>query len=179
MVSRIRRAPLLLLLAALAVSLIAAGPDTPTRRTDPDRKLTPGAVVTTDRRVVCRPGYAAETRARRRVTQKVLEEVARDYGVPVKADADRQLDHFKPIALGGCPDCKENLWYQYAEPRPGYAEKDWVENVLHALVCARPVPLMTLDAAQDAVSNWVAIYLILFRSDSGEGGAAAHPWARP
>ena len=47
----------------------------------------------------------------------------------------------------------KNLWPQPDAPRPGWDEKDQLENELHAEVCAGK---MTLADAQHCIaSNWV------------------------
>jgi hypothetical protein len=49
-----------------------------------------------------------------------------------------------------------NLWPEAASPKPGFHEKDKVENYLHNQVCAGK---MALQAAQQAiVSNWTLVY---------------------
>src|ERR1700685_964893 len=35
-----------------------------------------------------------------------------------------ELDHLIPLELGGCPDCKENLWLEPYDPQPGARQKD-------------------------------------------------------
>jgi hypothetical protein len=47
----------------------------------------------------------------------------------------------------------KNLWPQPDALRPGWAEKDQLENELHAEVCAGKMPLA--DAQHCIVSNWV------------------------
>ena len=49
-----------------------------------------------------------------------------------------------------------NLWPEAAQPRPGFHEKNQVENFLHDEVCAGR---MTLRAAQIGIAtNWLQYY---------------------
>ena len=57
-----------------------------------------------------------------------------------------------PLELGGSNDIR-NLWPQPDEPRPGWDEKNRLENELHAEVCAGKMPLA--DAQHCIAANWV------------------------
>jgi hypothetical protein len=70
-------------------------------------------------------------------------------GVPYESC---EVDHLIPLELGGSNDIK-NLWPQPGDPRPGWDEKDQLENELHAEVCAGKMPLAA--AQQCIASNWV------------------------
>ncbi len=49
-----------------------------------------------------------------------------------------------------------NLWPEAAKPRPGYHEKDRVENFLHKQVCDGK---MSLEEAQKQIAtNWLDVY---------------------
>ena len=66
-----------------------------------------------------------------------------------------EVDHKIQEALGGAQTMR-NLWPQMAEPRPGYQEKDRLEDYLHREVCAGR---MTLSAARSTLlSDWKAAY---------------------
>ncbi len=55
----------------------------------------------------------------------------------------------------------KNRWPESAEPRPGFHEKDQVENYLHAEVCAGR---FTLTEAQQKIStDWIVVYQELHR----------------
>jgi hypothetical protein len=115
----------------------------------PDPKLTPGdvlpAVTPAD---ICTPGWASE---HRHVTESMRDQVYVEYGRTRGPDCC-EVDHLIPLELGGSKDLK-NLWPQPDEPRPGWPEKDQLENELHAEVCASK---MTLAEAQHCIaSNWV------------------------
>lgn len=63
-----------------------------------------------------------------------------------------EVDHLISLELGGS-NSPRNLWPEAAQPRPGYHEKDRVEDELHAAVCAGRV---SLRAAQDGIAaNWL------------------------
>lgn len=119
----------------------------------PDANCTKGAIfsaVTTDQ--VCTPGY---TKTVRHVPQSLKDEVYTDYGVTSHSSGQYEIDHFIPLELGGSNDIS-NLWPEPADPRPGFHEKDQVENYLHDQVCSGT---MSLSDAQHAIaSDWVAVY---------------------
>jgi hypothetical protein len=126
----------------------------------PDATSTPGA---TDPRVVqsniadtiCVPGWTKTIRPPVRVTHAIKVELMRAEGVN---DASAyELDHLIPLELGGCPDCKENLWLEPYDPRPGARQKDSVENFLHHEVCRGAMPLE--DAQKAIASDWYKIYI--------------------
>ena len=82
--------------------------------------------------------------------------VYREYGVPYPPPfGSYEADHFIPLTLGGNNDIA-NLFPEAAEPRPGFREKDLVENYLHEQVC---LGNMSLSFAQKVISaNWLDIY---------------------
>jgi hypothetical protein len=75
-----------------------------------------------------------------------------------------ELDHLIPLELGGCPECKENLWLEAYDPQPGARQKDRVENFLHHEVCSGAMPLE--DAQKAMAMDWYKIYVQI--SNSGE-----------
>jgi hypothetical protein len=83
------------------------------------------------------------------------DKVYAEYGITSHSSGQYQIDHFIPLELGGSNDIS-NLWPEPANPKPGFHEKDKVENYLHDQVCSGT---RNLSGAQDAiVSDWVAIY---------------------
>jgi hypothetical protein len=113
----------------------------------PDPKLTPGdtfpGVTTGD---ICTPGWS---RQHRRVTGSTRDKVYAEYG---RTPGCCEVDHLIPLELGGSNEVK-NLWPEPEDPRQGSAEKDHLENELHAHVCAGK---MTIAHAQDCIpSNWI------------------------
>jgi hypothetical protein len=113
----------------------------------PNQKLTPGdtfsGVTAAD---VCTPGWASE---HRHVTESMRDEVYAEYDRTRGPDCC-EVDHLSPLELGGSNDIR-NLWPQPDAPRPGWAEKDQLENELHAEVCAGKMPLA--DAQRCIASN--------------------------
>jgi hypothetical protein len=115
----------------------------------PDPKLTPGDVfpdATKDD--VCTPGWSSE---HRHVTESMRDQVYSEYG-RTRGPGCCEVDHLIPLELGGSNDIK-NLWPQPDDPRPGDAEKDSLENDLHARVCRGEISLA--DAQKCIASNWV------------------------
>lgn len=140
------------LAAALAILPLAAVPalaDDPVR---PDPRITPGAVLTTDARIVCQPGY---TKTVRHTSSSVKHRVYRDYGIDPR-DGHYEIDHLVPLELGGA-DVRENLWPESYETAPWNARvKDQLENFLHAEVCAGR---MSIEQAQRLIArDWITAY---------------------
>ncbi len=119
----------------------------------PDSACTPGAIfpdVTADQ--VCQRGYSSSVR---NVPAEVSREVYREYGIGERTTGEYEVDHLEPLELAGSNDIA-NLWSEAAEPRPGFHEKDQVENYLHDQVCGGA---MSLPEAQRAIaSNWLDVY---------------------
>ena len=68
---------------------------------------------------------------------------------------DRLADHLISLELGGSNGIA-NLWPEPASPRPGFHEKDKVEDYLHQQVCNGS---MSLSEAQDLIAhNWMKVY---------------------
>jgi len=112
----------------------------------PDGACTPGAVQTSDLRVIC----GSSTRGRRMVSRDLRRRVFADYGIsPRQPPGAYEIDHLVPLELGGS-NAIANLWPQAA---PGFRDKDQVENTLHARVCSGS---MTPAAAQRAIAaDWM------------------------
>ncbi len=119
----------------------------------PDRACTPGAIfpdVTRDQ--VCQPGYAKSVRD---VPASEKAEVYAEYGIKKHPPGSYEVDHLVSLELGGSNDIA-NLWPEAANPRPGFHEKDQVENYLHEQVCSGA---MSLQEAQQAIAtDWLAVY---------------------
>lgn len=121
----------------------------------PDPACTPGAVLTSDSRVVCASGYASNTRD---VTTSTKDKVYAEYGIASHKAGEYEVDHLISLELGGSNGIA-NLWPEAAKPSPGYHEKDRVEDYLHGLVCSNA---MTLQQAQyEIATDWVSIYKTL------------------
>jgi hypothetical protein len=117
----------------------------------PDHGCTPGAIFTGATKVrVCTPGYSGSVRS---VSESLKRAVYSEYGIFHHVPYTYEIDHLVPLELGGSND-ESNLWPEAAAPRPGYHEKDRLENQLHELVCSGR---MGLGAAQrDIAQNWLA-----------------------
>jgi hypothetical protein len=121
----------------------------------PDPQCSPGAIfpnVTKDQ--VCTPGYSSSVR---NVSQSTKNKVFEEYGLPPTGHqpGEFEVDHIISLELGGSNDIS-NLWPEAAEPRPGYHEKDRVENYLHDQICSGVIRLE--QAQQKISSNWLDIY---------------------
>jgi hypothetical protein len=118
----------------------------------PDRRCTPGATFNVGRAQVCVPGYSERARD---VPESGKRKVYAEYGIRSHKRGQYEVDHLIPLELGGSNSIR-NLWPEAANPRPGFHEKDRLENALHRLVCAGT---MTLGKAQALIArNWVAAF---------------------
>ncbi len=135
---------------------------TPEPRLDiyPDEALTPGDVFDVTGEQVCVKGYSSSVRDVSLKTKKLVYE---EYGVSYpQSKGAYEVDHFIPLELGGSNDIK-NLFLEPAEPRPGFHEKDVVENYLHDEVCKSRE---TLEKAQEEIRiDWYKVYKRIPRPD--------------
>ena len=95
----------------------------------PDRHCTPGArfpSVTADD--VCTPGYSSGVR---NVSAKTKRRVFLRYGIRRHKRGQYEVDHLIPLELGGSNSIK-NLFPEAAKPKPGFHQKDRLENRLHS-----------------------------------------------
>jgi hypothetical protein len=118
----------------------------------PDPACTPGAAMTVDLDVICHQS----TKDRRGVSATVHRQAFTNYGLAFpQPHGAFEVDHLIPLELGG-DNAIENLWPEAAEPRPGFHEKDRVENYLHKKVC---VGEMSLGEAQRLIAtDWLAVW---------------------
>jgi hypothetical protein len=116
--------------------------------------------MTKDLDVICHHG----TRERRHVEASVHRQAFSEYGISYPEPRGAfEVDHLIPLELGG-DNVIENLWAEPASPKPGFHEKDLVENYLHKQVCSGA---MTLDAAQKVIAtDWISVW----RKMNGGGG---------
>ena len=118
-----------------------------------DHACTPGAVfpsATKDQ--ICQRGYSTSVRD---VPNEVKQQVYASYGIQERKPGEYEVDHLVSLELGGSNDVA-NLWPEAAEPRPGFHEKDSVENYLHDQVCSGAMSLQ--DAQRQIATNWLDGY---------------------
>ncbi len=119
----------------------------------PDAQCTPGAIfpdATVEQ--ICTAGYSSKVR---NVSQSTKDDVYAEYGIASHQPGEYEVDHLVSLELGGSNDIA-NLWPEPADPRPGFHEKDQVENYLHDQVCSGS---MTLQQAQSIIAHdWLSVY---------------------
>jgi len=120
----------------------------------PDSECTPGAVfASATREIICVSGY---TKTVRNVSVATKQKIYGAYGLsyPQKSGA-YEADHLIPLELGGSNDIA-NLFPESAEPRPGFHEKDVVENYLNHEMCKGNISLAF--AQQQIAENWLLVW---------------------
>lgn len=118
-----------------------------------DPACTPGAIIasaTTD--MICQPGYA---RSIRNVPVSERDQVFAEYGIASHSPGEYEVDHLVSLELGGSNDIA-NLWPEAASPKPGFHEKDRVENYLHSQMCSGAIPLKQVQI--EIATNWLKVY---------------------
>ena len=116
----------------------------------PDPYCTTGATNPgLDTAKLCAPDF--RTGPYRNVPQAEKDAVYAAYGVSGHHAGAFEVDHLVSLELGGAND-QTNLWPQPADPRPGFHEKDQVENYLHQQVCAGALTLA--DAQRRIATDW-------------------------
>ncbi len=120
----------------------------------PDPACTPGDIFpTVTATQVCVVGYSSSVRD---VSTSTKDQVYAEYGILHHSTGQYEVDHFVSLELGGSDDIS-NLFPEAADPKPGFHEKDLVENYLHEQVCYQHT--LTLAQAQQAIAaNWLAVY---------------------
>jgi hypothetical protein len=118
-----------------------------------DSACTPGAILSTGtKEAICQSGYAKSVR---NVPDSEKNQVYAEYGITSHAPGQYEVDHLVSLELGGSNDIA-NLWPELASPKPGFHEKDKVENYLHDQVCSGAIPLQQAQA--EIATNWLAVY---------------------
>ena len=119
----------------------------------PDKDCTPGAIIATATKdQICQSGYSQTVR---NVPDSEKNAVYAEYGITSRNPGDYEVDHFISLELGGSNDIS-NLFPEAALPKPGFHEKDKVENYLHEQVCNGSMTL--LEAQTKISSNWLDVY---------------------
>jgi hypothetical protein len=132
----------------------ATAPAATTTRTPgiayPDATLTPGDVRPVAAAQVCKSGYSSSVRS---VSTATKNKVYSEYHITSHVTGAFEVDHLISLELGGSNDIK-NLWPEPSDPRPGFHEKDQLENKLHALICAGRMELT--EAQHEIATDWYA-----------------------
>jgi hypothetical protein len=119
----------------------------------PDSACTPGALLAIGTKdAMCQSGYA---RSVRNVPDSEKNQVYAEYGITSHLPGQYEVDHLVSLELGGSNDIA-NLWPELASPKPGFHEKDKVENYLHDQVCSGAISLK--EAQIEIATNWLAVY---------------------
>lgn len=117
----------------------------------PDTMYTPGQIATRDTSIICN----RSTQDVRNVPESLKKYIYRLYGVTSHTAGQYEVDHLFSLEFGGSNDTT-NLWIQPALPKPGFHEKDVLENWLHKEVCSGK---MTVDSATHLVMpDWLVGY---------------------
>jgi hypothetical protein len=119
----------------------------------PDSACTPGAIfpdATKDQ--ICQSGYASSVR---NVPTSTKSLAYSEYGIQSHSAGEYEVDHLISLELGGSNDIA-NLWPEAASPKPGFHEKDKVENYLHDQVCSGAISLH--DAQVKIAHSWLDVY---------------------
>jgi len=120
----------------------------------PDPACSPGDLMQplVTKNDICVSGYSSSVR---NVPDSRKNAVYAEYGITSRSPGEYEMDHFVSLELGGSNDIS-NLFPEAAEPKPGFHEKDKVENYLHDQVCEGA---MSLEEAQIKIAtNWVEVY---------------------
>lgn len=119
----------------------------------PDSGCTPGAIFSNVTLAqICTPGYSTSVR---NVPESEKSQAYAEYGITSHPTGSFEVDHLISLELGGSNDIA-NLWPEAASPKPGYHEKDKVENYLHDQVCSNKISLQ--QAQQEIATNWLSVY---------------------
>ncbi len=128
----------------------------------PDKECTPGDIIpTATKNQVCQPGYAS---AVRNVPTSTKTRAYRMYGIVSHRPGQYEVDHLVSLELGGSNDIS-NLWPEAASPKPGFHEKDRVENYLHNQVCSGAISLQ--QAQIEIATNWLNVYKTMPKNETG------------
>ena len=120
----------------------------------PDSDCTPGSVfASATPSPICVEGY---TKTVRNVTADTKRKVYGEYGLSYpQPSGSYEVDHLIPLELGG-NNSISNLFPEAASPKPGFHEKDLVENFLHNEVCSGDISLAY--AQQTIATNWLEVW---------------------
>jgi len=89
------------------------------------------------------------------VSARTKRRVYLRYGIRRHHSGQYEIDHLIPLELGGSNSIK-NLFPEAARLRPGFHQKDRLENRLHAEVCDGTMGLRS--ASHQIAVNWLRAY---------------------
>jgi hypothetical protein len=119
----------------------------------PNSACTPGDVFPqATKAAICVSGYS---RSVRDVPTQEKDAVYAAYGIASHTPGQYEVDHLVSLELGGSNDIS-NLWPEAAAPKPGFHEKDEVENALHDQVCSGQIDLAI--AQREIATDWLSVY---------------------
>lgn len=118
-----------------------------------DKACTPGAIFPdATKSQICQSGYSSGVR---NVPTSEKNQVYAEYGIQSHTTGQYEVDHLISLELGGSNDIA-NLWPEAASPKPGFHEKDQVENYLHSQVCSGAISLQ--QAQVEIANSWLDVY---------------------
>lgn len=127
-----------------------------------DQGCTPGAIFpSATKSKICQSGYASSVR---NVPTSTKDKVYKMYGITSHRAGQYEVDHLVSLQLGGSNDIS-NLWPEAASPKPGFHEKDRVENYLHDQVCSGAISLSQAQA--EIATNWLNVYNRMPKNSTG------------
>ena len=130
----------------------------------PDPRCTPGSVFRdASPKLFCKSGY---TKLVRHVTDTTKHEVYAEYGITSHAPGQYEVDHLVPLELGGSNSIA-NLFPEAARPRPGFRDKDRLENDTHDRACVGTNSYRSMQ--KRIASDWTALYVRLIGPLPGVG----------
>lgn len=130
-----------------------------------DTDCTPGDILpNATKEQVCKSGYASSVR---HVMTSTKNKVYAAYGITHHTTGQYEVDHLVSLELGGSNDIS-NLWPEAASPKPGFHEKDKVENYLHDQVCSGAISLQ--QAQIEIATNWLNVYNQMPSNDKSSSG---------
>ena len=136
----------------------------------PDPRCTPGSVYSkATPRVFCKSGY---TKLARHVTAATKRNVFAAYGIKSHRSGQYEVDHLVPLELGGS-NSVSNLFPEAVGPRPGFHDKDRLENKTHQRACAKHSSFRSLQ--KGIATDWTALYVQLIGRCLGPSRACELP----
>ena len=128
----------------------------------PNNKLTPGVARQVDVQTLC----TTSTKTVRLTTPAMKALVYKEYGLKPRRAPEctgtghscYEVDHKWALEDGGADDVK-NLWPQAYDGKWNAHQKDKLENLLHAKICAGK---LTIAQSQALLDNWIQSYTFYF-----------------